>query len=152
MLSIDGTHDRFEYLRWPANWNHAVDNIMSFRENLPVNVMFFVQEVTSCLNLFYYNEVPTWMEQNFSTNRLGDTVGYSTQLVIHKNLDVNNITEEYVNAIHNTPMQNILKHNWQENPQAINKLIAELNQFDKFRNKDWKKDFPEVAEFYTRYL
>ena len=152
MLSIDSTHNKFEYLRWPASWNQAVDNIMSFRENLPVNVMFFVQEVTSCLNLYYYNDVPSWMEQNFSANRVGDTVDYATQLVIHKNLDVNNITEEYVDAIQHTPMRNVLRQNWQENPQAITQLIAELNQFDKFRSTDWKKTFPDVAEFYKRYL
>jgi hypothetical protein len=125
---------------------------MNFKEKLPVNVMFFVQEVTSCLNLYYYNDVPSWIEKNFNANRLGDTVDYATQLVMHKNLDVNHITEEYVDVIQHTPMRNLLQQNWQENPQAITQLIAELNQFDKFRNKDWKKTFPEVAEFYKRYL
>ena len=55
MLSIDGTYDRIEYLRWHANWNQVVDNISNMRENLPSNVMFYVQETTSCLNLLYFN-------------------------------------------------------------------------------------------------
>ena len=152
MLSIDSTHNRFEYFRWPANWNQVVDNIMNFREKLPVNVMFFVQEVTSCLNLFYYNEVPLWLEQNFSTNRLGDPVGYARQLVMHKNLDVNNITHEYVDAIKDNSIRGVLKTNWVENPTAIKKLIDELDQFDKIRNQNWKNTFPEIAGFYSRYL
>jgi MoaA/NifB/PqqE/SkfB family radical SAM enzyme len=152
MLSIDSTYNRFEYFRWPANWNQVVNNIMNFREKLPVNVMFFVQEVTSCLNLFYYNEVPLWLEQNFGTNRLGDPVGYARQLVMHKNLDVNNITQEYVDALEGTNMFNVLRKNWKENPIAIKNLIAELDQFDKIRNQNWKNTFPEVAGFYSRYL
>jgi len=152
MLSIDGIEDRFEYMRWPANWNQVVDNIMSFNEKLPVNVMYFVQEVTSCLNLLYYNEVPNWLKQNFSTNRLGDPVDYATQLVIGSRLDVNTITQEYVDAIEHTPMRQVLRPNWSENPGAIGLMIAEIEKFDKLRNQNWRKTFPEVADLYSRYL
>lgn len=152
MISIDGTHDKFEYLRWPASWNQVVDNIMSMREKLPVNVMFFIQETTSCLNLFYHNEVPDWVRNNFGTNRLGDPTEHSTQLVMHNHYDVNNITHEYVTAIEQTGMRAVLQENFKENPGNIMSMLAELNKFDNLRNQDWKQTFPEVAEFYKRYL
>jgi hypothetical protein len=41
---------------------------------------------------------------------------------------------------------------WCENPDLIKKLIEQTEQFDQFRQQDWKKTFPEVAEFYRRYL
>jgi len=151
-ISLDGTQNRFEYLRWPASWNQVVDNIMSMRETIPVNTMFFIQEVTSCLNLFYYNEVPDWINKNFSTNRLGDPVEYTTQLAMHKYLGVNNITQEYFDAIKNTSMRNVLQNNWKENPMTINNMLSEIDKFDKIRNQNWRKTFPEVAEFYRRYL
>ena len=152
LISIDGTHDRFEYLRWPANWNQVVDNILDLREKLPSNVMFFIQETTNCLNLFYSNEVSNWVTKNFYSNREGDPTDYSTQLVMHDYLDINNITQEYVDALKDTKMIHALDPNWVENSNAIKLFIHETEKFDKLRNQDWKKVFPEVASFYHRYL
>jgi hypothetical protein len=152
MISLDGTHDRFNYLRWPANWNQVVDNIFNLREKLPGNVMFFVQECTSNLNLFYFNEVETWVNKNFNTNRFGDKVDHTTQLANHNYLNVNNITQEYINAIKNTNKYEFISPDWKENPIKIKEFIAETEKFDLIRGQNWKKTFPEVAEFYSRYL
>jgi MoaA/NifB/PqqE/SkfB family radical SAM enzyme len=152
LISLDGIEDRFNYMRWPADWNQVVANIMSMREQLPVNVMFIIQETASNLNLFYHNEVTDWVDQNFSTNRLGDVTDYAKQLAIHQHLDINNITQEYYDAISSSNIVNLLSQNWCEDPQAIKLMIQEVELFDKFRNQDWKKTFPEVAEFYSRYI
>lgn len=152
MISLDGTHDRFEYLRWPASWNQVVDNIFNLRETLPGNVMFFIQECTSCLNLFYFGEVEKWIRDNFNTNREGDLIDYSTQLAMGTYLDVNNITQEYVDAIKDTNKIQFIQANWQENPAKIKEFIKTTEMFDQIRGEDWKKTFPEVADFYSRYL
>jgi hypothetical protein len=114
--------------------------------------MFVVQETACNLNLFYHNEVLDWVTDNFNTNRLGDITNYSKQLVIHNTLDVNNITQEYRDAIELKGLGSLLSPNWQENPQKIKDMIAEVDRYDKIRNQDWRKTFPEVAEFYSRYL
>jgi len=152
MISIDGTHDRFEYLRWPAKWNQVVDNIFSIREKAPGNVMFFVQECTSNLNLFYFNEVGDWIKNNFNSNRFGDKVDHSTQLAIHDYLDVNIITQEYYDAIKGTEMAQFISPAWRENPEKIQRFITETEKFDLIRGEDWKRTFPEVANFYSRYF
>jgi organic radical activating enzyme len=152
MISLDGTHDRFDYLRWPANWNQVVDNIFNLKEKLPGNVMFFVQETTSCLSLFYYNEVRDWVNKNFNTNRFGDRVDYTTHLANHAYLDVNTITQEYVDAMKDTVVFQFISPNWKENPAKIKQFIRETEKFDQIRGQDWKKTFPEVANFYSRYL
>ena len=152
MLSIDGTHDRFEYLRWPANWNQVVDNIFTIREKVPGNVMFFIQECTSNLNMYYFNEVGNWVKNNFNTNRFGDQTDHSTQLANHTYLDVNTITQEYFDAVQGTEMAGFISPNWQENPENIRKFIAETEKFDSLRGQNWKKTFPEVADFYSRYF
>jgi len=152
MISIDGTHDRFDYLRWPANWNQVVDNIFTIREKVPGNVMFYIQECTSNLNLYYFNEVGTWIKNNFGTNRSGDQTDHATQLAKHAYLDVNTITQEYFDAIKGTKMFEFISPNWQESPEKIRKFIAETEKFDKLRGQNWKKTFPEVANFYSRYF
>lgn len=152
MISIDCTHDRFEYLRWPASWNQVVDNILTIREKAPSNMMFFIQETTSCLNLWYFNEVRDWVAKNFATNRFGDPTDYTTQLAIHSYLDVNTITQEYYDAIKGTSMFEFLSPGWKENPVKIQQFIKETEKFDQIRGQDWKKTFPEVANFYSRYF
>jgi hypothetical protein len=152
MISLDGTHDRFDYLRWPAEWNQVVDNIFNLREKLPGNVMFFVQECTSNLNLFYFNEVGNWVNKNFNTNRFGDQVDYTTQLANHPYLNVNTITQEYVDAIKDTTVFQFISPDWKENPAKIKEFIRETEKFDQLRGQDWKKTFPEVANFYSRYF
>lgn len=152
MISIDGTQDRFEYLRWPASWNQVVDNIFNIREKVPGNVMFFIQETTSCLNLFYFNEVGDWIKQNFNSNRFGDHTDHSTQLAMHHYLSVDTITQEYLDALKGTKMAKFISPNWQENPNQINKFINETEKFDRLRGQDWRKTFPEVANFYSRYF
>ena len=142
VISLDGTKDKFDYLRWPANWNQVSDNILQMREKLPVNVMFIIQETACNLNLFYHDEVSSWINSNFNTNRLGDVTNYAKQLVIHNNLDVNNITQEYYNAIKLKGLENLLLPTWQENPQKITDMLEEVNRFDKIRNQDWRKIFP----------
>jgi sulfatase maturation enzyme AslB (radical SAM superfamily) len=152
MISIDGIGDKFEYLRWPANWNQTVDNIMILQETLPSNVMFFVQECTSCLNLHHLGEVGNWVKENFATNREGDPVDHNTQLANHDYLHPKNITQEYVDSLVGKSISTIIDQSWQENPENIRKFIRETNKFDSIRGEDWKKVFPEVAEFYHRYL
>lgn len=152
MISIDGIHDRFEYLRWPASWNQVVDNILTIREKVPSNVMFYIQECTSNLNLYYFNEVGNWIKENFKTTRFGDPVDHSTQLAQHPYLDVNIITQEYVEAIKGTEMAKFIGADWQEDPEKIRTFITETEKFDRIRGDNWKKTFPEVADFYSRYL
>ena len=152
MISLDGTHDRFEYLRWPANWNQVVDNIFTIREKIPGNVMFYIQECTSNLNMFYFGEVRDWIAKHFNTNREGDQTDYSTQLAFHDYFDVNVITTEYFDTIKNTKMFQFLSPGWKEDPQKIQQFISETEKFDQIRGQDWKKTFPEVADFYSRYF
>jgi sulfatase maturation enzyme AslB (radical SAM superfamily) len=152
LISLDGTKERFDYLRWPADWNQVTDNILQLRENLPNNVMFHFEETFCALNLFYHDEVENWIKQNFSANRLGDDTTHAKHIVEHSILDLSNITQEYRNAIESYDIKNLIPTNWQENPIGINAFIEYIEKFDKIRNQDWTKTFPEVAEFYSRYL
>ena len=96
--------------------------------------------------------MPNWLKQNFSTNREGDIV-HKTNHLANKDFDIRNgLTQEYVDAMTDSPYYNLIDANWQEQPDKIRTMIAEINKFDLYRNQDWRKTFPEVAEFYRRYL
>jgi sulfatase maturation enzyme AslB (radical SAM superfamily) len=158
-FSIDGIKEKFEYLRWPANWNQVTDNMFQLRDQLPVNVMFQIEETLSIFNLLYTNELEIWAQENFSVNRLGANKQGTQGNVIHhgKHLATGtfsllNLTIPYVDAVRKTKYANLISLNWQENPQQIRQMIREIEKFDNIRNQDWRKTFPEVAEFYSTYL
>ena len=73
-FSIDDVEQRFEYQRYPAKWNDVVDNMMYYRDFSPVNTIFEINRVISKYNNKYLTELDKWVNDNFSTNRLGDPV------------------------------------------------------------------------------
>jgi organic radical activating enzyme len=150
-ISLDGVADKFNYLRWPANWNQVIDNINNLRENLPVNVMFLIEETVSIFNLYYQDELSKWAEQNFNSNRLGDIINHTRHLA-HGEFGLHNLTEKYVSELQKTNLYSFVSQNFTENSNQIEKMIKEIQKFDKIRNEDWRKTFPEVAEFYSAYL
>lgn len=150
-ISLDGVNDRFEYLRWPAKWNQVVDNIDNLRKTLPVNMMFLVEETVSIFNLYYQDELASWAKNNFAINRLGDQINH-TRHIAGGTFSLDNLSQSYVDSIRSTNLINLVKPDWQENPAEITAMIAEIQKFDAIRGQDWTKTFPEVAEFYSRYL
>ena len=151
-MSLDGVGPRFEYLRWPASWNQVTDNLLELKQSVPSNVMFLIEETVSIFNLFYMAELDDWAKQNFSTNREGDVV-HKTNHLANEFFDIRQmLTQEYVDAMKDSPYYGLIDKNWHEQPEKIRSMIAKIRKFDAFRNQDWRKTFPEVAEFYRRYL
>ena len=153
-FSLDGINERFEYLRWPAKWQQVVGNMFTIRDTAPVNTMFLVEETMSIFNLYYQNELESWLKQNFPTNRLGDITNHTRHLTTEYktriNYGIKELTREYVESLPDD-LRGLVPNNWQENPEAIRRMIADIEKFDKFRNQDWTKTFPEVAAFYHRF-
>lgn len=150
-ISIDGIGDRFEYLRWPAKWDQLVKNIFNLKDSMPNNTMFLIEETISIFNLFYHNEVDKWVNDNYSTNKLGDVVNHTTHVATGI-FNLANITTEYIDNLKNNKLQNLIPATFFENPDSIKSMIKEIKKFDNIRNQDWTKTFPEVASFYSRYL
>lgn len=59
-VSIDGTEQVFEYLRYPLKWSRLIDNLKFFRE-LSDNVS--ANYTISNLNVLYHNDTVNWFNQ-----------------------------------------------------------------------------------------
>lgn len=149
-VSIDGVGDRFDYQRWPANWNQVSDNLMDLRANLPSNVMFLVEETVSIFNLFYLDELEQWVKQHFAANREGDIINHTRHMARGK-FDTVYCTQEYVDAMQHTAYRHLIPDNWQEQPEKIDTIVKDIQLFDQRRDQSFVKTFPEVAKFYHRY-
>ena len=147
-ISLDGVGQRFDYLRWPADWNQVTSNILEIKKTAPSNMMFVVEETISIFNLYYQSELQSWVKQNFLTNREGDVINHTRHLV-NGIFNLGNCTQEYIDALED---KSIVSSNWTEHPEKISKMIQEIKKFDVLRNQNFSKTFPEVAEFYRRYL
>ena len=158
-ISLDGVNQRYNYMRWPADWNQVTDNILQLNQNLPVNVMFQIEETVSIFNLYYQNELATWVDQNFKTNRLGDVVNHNRHLA-EGIFGIHNLSSDYINSLDEN-LKKIIKFNsgygpavnsmFKESPRAIKLMLEEIHKFDTLRNQDWTQVFPEVAGFYSKF-
>jgi sulfatase maturation enzyme AslB (radical SAM superfamily) len=149
-ISLDGVGDRFEYQRWPAKWDQVVNNILNLRKTLPGNVMFVIEETVNIFNLLYSNELKTWINSNFTTNREGDIINHTKHLALG-DFNLQNMSEEYVKLIKQTDQHGLIPTNWKENPVAIQNMLAEIKKFDVLRNESFEKVFPELANLYSKF-
>jgi sulfatase maturation enzyme AslB (radical SAM superfamily) len=148
-ISLDGTQERFEYLRWPASWNQTTDNILTMRNTLPSNVMFLIEETISIFNLAYIDELEQWSKEHFSTNREGDITVHSRHMAVGEHR-IDFLSQEYVD--NTIKFRDLIPATWKEQPVGIAKMLKLIAQFDQYRNQSFGKTFPEVAEYYKRYL
>jgi sulfatase maturation enzyme AslB (radical SAM superfamily) len=63
-LSIDGIHQRYEYLRYPADWNtlnYHVDQYLELQQR-ESNIKLSVAHAVSAFNIFYIEEFVLWCQ------------------------------------------------------------------------------------------
>lgn len=149
-ISLDGVGERFEYLRWPADWNQVTNNILSMKKHLPGNVMFLIEETISIFNLFYLDELDQWVKTNFSTNREGDVINH-TQHLANGVFNLKNLSQEYRDAVLTTRWSKLVNPNQAENASAIQEMLAEIRKFDRYRNQSFEQTFPEISKFYSKF-
>ena len=61
-ISIDGLGPRYEYIRYPADWNTLVNNIQSYQQHqqLHSNFQISISHTVSAYNIFYLEEFIDW--------------------------------------------------------------------------------------------
>jgi sulfatase maturation enzyme AslB (radical SAM superfamily) len=149
-ISVDGVEKQFEYLRWPASWNQVVDNLFDFRQNLPDNVMFVIEETVSVFNLFYLDKLQNWVKNNFTTNRFGDIANHSRHLA-NGQFSLSSLSQEYVESMQQSSYKNLIDKAWSENHDQVKKMLQTIKQFDQLRNESFEDTFPEIQQFYARF-
>lgn len=122
-FSIDDIGARFEYQRFPANWDKVVENLQWYIDNTPTNCMFSVNTSVGVLNQHNIDNLKSWLSDNFSTNRVTDPIEHRQQMVVGL-LSINTMQQRWL------------------------EIVKFLDICDQKRGTDWRKTFPELVKTY----
>lgn len=149
-VSLDGVGEKFEYLRWPASWNQVTDNILELQETLPDNAHFLIEQTISVFNVLYLDEIKRWINENFPMNRDNYPV-ICTDHLANGIYGLENASTELVEKVKEKSLGSLINPGWSENPDRIYWMMQEIQEIDSYRQQDFRKFFPEMAEAYRRF-
>lgn len=146
--SIDGIAEQFDYIRWPLLWNKVEDNLLTLRKTAPVNVLFRINHTLNPFNIYYYDRLEQWVNNEFSTNRPGDL----TEINIHPcwgdwALDRTPLAlrEEIHKKYPDHYVSNIFKN---AKVLSTDTILKFTDKWDPIRKNDWHETFPEIVKFF----
>ena len=144
-LSIDGTVDQFEYLRWPAKWPAVEDNILryiSLRDQIN-NLQLSISHTVSIFNVYYLPEFIKWCLQN----RLGKPyLGLVADPSVYniRSLPIS-VKDKVTEKISRFKLENVVSYMYEQDLTAdANWVITEL--LDQQREQSFSNTFPEFYQ------
>tara|TARA_E500000178_G_scaffold337555_1_gene376867 strand:+ start:3254 stop:4381 length:1128 start_codon:yes stop_codon:yes gene_type:complete len=148
-ISLDDVGERFEYNRWPADWNHVYSNVKRLQdlENKKTNIRLSVAFTVSVFTILYAKDFFDWCVKEGLPNpwmgRLNFPDYYSVDILPKKNIDqIRNILKTSTfDSVKN--LSNYLTGSKQE---LIPFFQKKINDLDKTRNQSFSRTFPELKE------
>jgi organic radical activating enzyme len=147
IFSIDGTGEKFEYLRYPLSWSKVCNTIEYFK-TLDID-RFSITYTLNPFNIYYYNELVDWANTTFKDDKrmigtgpvpAGGIIGLQTLPAQYKEV----LLEKYTNYKRLTQIILSLPVSNTTNQQMMNYI----SQMDNFRNLSWKDTFPEIVHYF----
>lgn len=153
LISVDDSHDRFEYMRYPATWTEFAENLETLYNKSSVFQMAFNMVFTSLNALTIWDTVDWLMSKNFKNFTIqlynnGNTPQYP--------LDVRSMPKSYQQAtldrMSDKKYQNLL--GWKDTYDYLSKMIENpsngvleyLHGLDQRRGLNSQQVFPKVYE------
>jgi MoaA/NifB/PqqE/SkfB family radical SAM enzyme len=148
-LSIDDIEDRFQYIRFPADWNEVLENISLYQRKCFDNIILEVATTVSAFNIFYLDELLTW------TKSIGLSTPWLGRLHIPSRLRPTIWTASGKQAIIQKLKQSshseleawvsIMEQN--DDSDKFDEFKYSLMRHDNYRKNNFRSTFPEIAMF-----
>lgn len=148
-LSIDGIGARYEYIRYPASWEHIEHTVHRYiqQERCVSNLRLSVSHTVSAYNIFYLDEFFAWCyNQGLPTPWLGrvhtpahmrPTVWPDKEHIVKKlQLSQFDDVKTWAGMIADTTDSDLFEQ-----------FCQRLRQHDQYRGLDFKIIFPEMASY-----
>lgn len=148
--SIDGVAEQFEYIRWPLLWDKVQENLFELRTNGPVNLLFRINHTLNPFNIYYYDRLENWFEENLKTNRLGDiseinihpcwgTWGLGRTPILLRRQIEQKYDDHYIVKLLNQAQQ-----------LDYQPILNFTNQWDPVRKNNWRTVFPDIVKYFDQ--
>ena len=148
--SIDGVEEQFDYVRWPLTWKKVSKNLLRIRDNKDIqNLMFRIEFTANFLNVYYFDRLELWVQDNLSTNASGDKTDLNIHLCFGNTWNINRMPVEIRNLIFKKyskdhKIYKIVNDSTFANLDNWKKFVA---TWDTRRNNSWKTAFPDLVEY-----
>jgi sulfatase maturation enzyme AslB (radical SAM superfamily) len=136
-LSIDGTHNVFEYIRWPLKWSQLQYNLDKFKQ---ISRYVSVSCTISNLNIFYYAELIDFFKAN--------QIEYLCKQVVSPSYFApGNLPEEFKQQVldKNKKYYNEVESFLKFGKVALDKFWQEIDRQDQLKGINIRDYLPELA-------
>lgn len=146
-LSIDGTGDKFEYLRYPAKWDQVYNNIKKYQNKISNlnNITLSINHTVSILNILDVKDFLLWCIREKLPlpyfNILSDPMYFNIQTLPYK------IKETLKTKLSGKHFEDVIQYMLNDNSKSdLNLALVWLNSVDSIRNQKFTEVFPELAD------
>ena len=152
-LSIDGVGDRYEYIRFPANWELTNANVTKYLAHAKSNSNFklSVSTTVSAFNIAYLNELLDWCaEVGLPKPWLG-----RVHMPRHFRPSVwpaeakQHIISRLKNGRHLDTRTWAMMMAATDDSEFFSEFVSRTQQHDQYRKLDFSSTFPEMAKYFT---
>jgi MoaA/NifB/PqqE/SkfB family radical SAM enzyme len=148
-LSIDGVGDRYEYIRYPANWLLLIDNVIKYQQMKCINLRLSISHTVSAYNIYYLDEFFEWCHtMNLPRPWLGRI---HTPQHMRPGVWSDSARQAIINRLKTSQHPGVLT--WAklmatvDESEFFDEFKTKLQAHDHYRNTNFKKVFPELAEY-----
>ena len=157
-FSIDGIKERFEYMRFPADWEEVKANMKKAIDfNTEHNNLYLSWCMTlSSLNIYYLPELldeyyNNWTSMGFYLNLVHNPQHFNISKMSPQAKEavceqLNNIPKEYTNAWFQIPGIMGFMMAGEHDTGAWETMLALLDKHDNYRKQRYEKTFPEFSK------
>ena len=143
MLSIDGTEERFEYLRYPANWNQCYQNIKQYQQ-MGDKISLSISHTVSFFNVYYLDEFYFWCLQEKLPVPLFNMVHYPEEF------NIKYIPKDIKNKIYDKlskfkVFQPVTEFMQESKCLDLDVIMQKIYEVDTLRNQNFHNTFKEFS-------
>lgn len=142
-LSIDGIGNKFEYIRYPANWNLFYNNLQKYKENQD-KITISISHTVSFFNIFYLDDFYLWC--------LKEKLPLPYLNIVHGPVEFNvqELPETVKQKLRNKlkryaifdPVLNFLNN---QSSIELTQILEKVYAVDKIRDQNFHQIFPEFS-------
>lgn len=143
LVSIDGTHEKFEYIRYPAKWDQCYQNIKRYQA-LGDKISLSISHTVSFFNVYYLDEFYLWCLKEKLPIPLFNMVHYPEEFNIkYIPLDIKNKIHSKLSKFQ--VLHSVIEFMQESKCLDLDIIMQKIHAVDVLRNQNFHTTFAEFS-------